>query len=73
MSKNLYMILILSYYLVNIDTALAFMELFETQVHFLTVWTWATYLASLHLSFVLCKMELKLLFHRLVKIKRDDA
>ena len=31
------MILILSYYLVNIDTALAFMELFETQVHFLTV------------------------------------
>lgn len=60
MFKNMYIILILSYYLVNIDTALAFMELFETQVHFLTAWTWATYLASLYLSSVLCEMEVKI-------------
>ena len=52
--------LILSYYLVYIDTALAFMESFETQVHFLTASTWATYLASLHLRFVLCEMEIKI-------------
>ena len=60
MFKNLYIILILSYYLVNIDTALAFMELFETQVHFLSAWTSATYLASLCLSSVLCEMEIKI-------------
>ena len=59
-SDSFFLFLILSDYLVNIDTALAFMESFETQVHFLTASIWATYLASLHLMFGLCEMEIKI-------------